>query len=131
MDKEGLSNSERRRSPRLKENFFIFGKLRSTLVEEFKAITQNINAGGLMFETERDILKDSKLELEIYLPLAGDKRIIFSIPVMAKIIWARKIEKDNFEEGENKYRIGIEFLELKEEDRERIAKYVKEGIQEK
>jgi c-di-GMP-binding flagellar brake protein YcgR len=131
MDKEGLSNLERRRFPRLKENIFIFGKLKLTPIEEFKAITQNISAGGLMFETERDIPQDSELELEIYQPMDRDKRVIFSILVWPKIIWIQKIEKEKFEQGENRCRIGIEFSEIKEEDKQRIARYVKENVSEK
>lgn len=79
-----------------------------------------------MFEIERDIPQDSGLELEIYQPVGRYKRMIFSIPVLAKVIWIRQIEKDNFEAGENKYKIGIEFSEIKEEDRQRITKYLEE-----
>ena len=127
MERDKSSSSERRKYPRLKDNIFILGNLRSGS-EEFKAFTRDINVGGLMFETERDISEESELELEIYQPANRQKNIIFSIPVLAKMVWKREIEKENFEQGENRYRIGIEFLELKEEDRGRIAKYVEEGI---
>lgn len=120
--------SERRKYSRLKDNVFIFGDLNSNPTEEFKVFTSDISAGGLMFDTEKDIPQDVKLDLEIYQPRDRRKSMIFSIPVSAKIVWKREIEKENFEQGENRYRIGIEFLELKEEDRERIAKYVVEGI---
>lgn len=131
MGEDKFPDLERRRFPRIKDNFFIFGNLRSASIEDFKAFTKDISAGGLMFETEREIPEASKLELEIYQPLARDKRIIFSIPVMAKIIWTRKIEKDNFEVGENKYRIGIEFSEIREEDRQKITQYVEESTLER
>ncbi|MDP2831314.1 MAG: PilZ domain-containing protein, partial [Candidatus Omnitrophota bacterium] len=102
MDKGRLPNLEKRRFPRIKENIFIFGKLRSTPSEEFKAIIQNISTGGLMFKTERDISGESELELEIYQPANRYNNIIFSISVLGKIIWMKEIEKDNFEQGENK-----------------------------
>lgn len=130
MKMEGYPNLERRRFSRLKDNIFIFGNLRLSPIEEFKALTKDISAGGLMLETERDISEESELELQIYQPMDSDKRVIFSILVLTKVKWIRQIEKDNFEQGENKYRVGIEFLELKEEDRERIAKYV-EGTSQK
>lgn len=119
---------ERRKFPRFKDSIFILGKLRSSPTEEFKAFTQDISAGGLMFENERNISEEEQLELEIYQPMNCGKKKILSIPVLSKVIWIRQIEKDNFEKGENKYKIGIEFSEIKEEDRERIAKYVEERV---
>lgn len=127
MDKEGLSNSERRKFHRIKENIFIFGKLRATPSEEFKAITRDISTSGLMFETERNISKESELQLEIYQPINRDKIIIFSVPILAKVKWTTKIEKNNFEDEENRYRVGIEFSKIEEEDRQKIVNYVEEN----
>ena len=79
-----------------------------------------------MFETEREVLSEDELKLEIYQPITSSKNVIFSIAVWTKVIWARKIEKDNLEEGENKYRVGIEFTKIEEEDKQRIANYVEE-----
>lgn len=126
MELDKYPGLEKRKFPRFKDNIFILGKLRSSPTEEFKAFTENISAGGLMLESERDISKEGQLELEIYQPMNCGKKKILSIPVLAKVIWIRQIEKDNFEKGENKYKIGIEFSEIKEEDRQRIAKYVEE-----
>jgi c-di-GMP-binding flagellar brake protein YcgR len=119
---------ERRNFPRLKDNIFIFGNLMSTPSKGFKAFTKDIGAGGLMFETERYISLSDKFELEIYLPLNRSKCMILSLPVLAKALWRKKIKKEKFEEGENKYVVGIEFLEIKEEDSGKIAKYVEEDV---
>ena len=127
MGSDRYPNLEGRIFPRLKDNIFILGCLKSSPTEEFKAITNNISAGGIMFETERNISKDSELELEIYQPMDSDKRIIFSILVLAKVKWIRQIEKDNFQQGENKYRVGIEFSKIEEEDRQKIINYVEEN----
>ena len=127
MDKEGLSNLERRRFPRLKDNIFIFGNLRSSPAEEFKAIAEDISAGGLMFQTEGNIFEENELQLEVYQPINRDKIIIFSVPILAKVKWTTKIEKNNFEDGENKYRVGIEFSKIEEEDRQKIINYVEEN----
>lgn len=129
MGEDKFLNSERRRFPRLKDNIFIFGKLSSTSSGEFKAVTRNISAGGLLFETDRNIPKKSKLEMEIYQPLDRDKRVIFSIPVWLKVSWVKKIVKEKFEQGENRYRIGLEFLKIKDDDRERITKFISESIE--
>jgi c-di-GMP-binding flagellar brake protein YcgR len=119
-----MPSLERRRYSRLRDNVFIFGNVMTNSGDEFKAFTQNISVGGLMFETERDISQESELELEIYQPMESDKRVIFSIFVRAKVIWAEKRGKGNFEQGENRYRIGIEFSEIKDEDRQIVIKYV-------
>lgn len=116
---------ERRRSPRLNDNIFIFGRLDSS--ESFDALTGDINADGLMFEFNRDISQNIKLEMEIYQPIICCKSRIYSIPVLARVAWIRKIEKDHFEKGENQYIVGVEFLEIKEEDRQRIVKYAEES----
>lgn len=131
METDGFTNLERRIFPRFKDNIFIFGNLSSDPIERFKAFTKDVSGGGLMFETEREIPKARGLKLEIYQPLDRDKRMIFSIPVMAKVIWIKNIEKENFERGENKYRIGIEFSEIKEEDRKMIAKYAEVSLSKK
>ncbi len=126
MEKETSSDLERRRFPRLQDNMFVFGTLRSNPCGEFKAFTKDISAEGLMFEAERDIPKESKLELEIYQPTGRCNDMFFSISVLVKVIWVNKIEKDNFEEGENRFRIGVKFLEIEKEDRKRISRYIEE-----
>ena len=79
-----------------------------------------------MFDTERNIFKENdELELEIYQPLNRDKTKVFCIPVSAKVMWIKKTEKEQFKNGENTYRIGIRFLEIQEQDRQKIIEYVK------
>lgn len=114
----------KRKFPRLNENILILASLNSD--REFKALTENISESGLMFETTRVIPRDTLLELEMYQPICCCKSIIFSIPVLARVVWIKKREKDHFEKGENKYAVGGEFFETKKEDRQRIAKYVKD-----
>lgn len=127
MGSDRYSHLERRKFLRLKDNIFIFGKLSLSPIEEFKAITNDISAGGLMFELERDIPKESKLELEIYQPGNPNKTIFFSIHCLARVAWTKKLERENLEQGENKYRIGMELLGLKQEDRQRVTKFIDES----
>ncbi|MBI1810423.1 MAG: PilZ domain-containing protein [Nitrospirae bacterium] len=124
MDMEKLQDLEKRKFQRLKDNIFILGAVKATHADEFKAFTRDISGGGLMFETERDIPAGSELELEIYQPSNSRKKIIFSVYAVAKIVWAREIEKDSFKDGENKYQIGVEFSEIKEQDRQMIINFV-------
>lgn len=123
MVEDKCANVGRRKFRRVEDVIFIFCSL-LTPPNKFRAITSNVGAGGLMFETERNILSGSKVVVEIYQPMNNNKTTIFSIPVLARVVWRKKIEKDKFEQGENKYKVGIEFLEIEEEDRQRIAKYI-------
>lgn len=131
MTRGKFPDLEGRKYTRFKDKVFIFGSLKSSPIEEIKAIAENISAGGLMFEIEREIRERSELELEIYQPMDRDKRVIFSIPALAMVKWSQKIEKNDFEQGENKYRVGIEFLEIEEGGRKIIAGYVEKGRSEK
>lgn len=133
MERDEYPGAEKRRFSRLKDNIFALCHLSSDSgVEEFKVITEDISAGGLMFETEISIPQESRLNLEIYQPVNRDKTMIFCIPVFTKVAWVREIDKDNFESGENRYRAGIEFLEIKEEDKNRILEYIiRKGIRER
>ena len=82
-----------------------------------------------MFDTEESIVEEGEgLEMEIYQPLKHDKTMVYSMSVLANVIWTKKIEKENFENGENKYQVGVEFLEIREQDRQRIIKYVNRCI---
>lgn len=124
MDMESVHDMEKRKFPRLKENIFILASYRAEQENSFKAFTRDISAGGLMFEIERHIPTGSELELEIYQPVNRFKTVIFSVHAVAKAAWSKRIEKDAFEEGENRYQVGVEFLEIKDEDRQRILNFV-------
>lgn len=124
MDMEISQYAERRKFPRVGDNIFILGSLKANHAAEFKAFTRDISGGGLMFETDRDIPAGSELELEIYQPSGREKEVFFSIHAVAKVAWIKGIAKDTFEEGENRYQVGVEFSEIKEEDRQRIVNFV-------
>jgi len=116
---------EKRKFPRLKDNIFVFCRSGPTFSDEFKAITCDMSGGGLMFETERDITPESKLELEIYQPSVKYKDLIFLLSAQAKVIWVKKKEDASRMIGTNKYQIGMEFVKIEKEDKDRIIEYVK------
>ncbi len=122
----GSVGLEKRKVPRFNGQILISAHFNST--GEIKVLTENISEGGLMFETTRAIQRDTLLEMEIYQPICSCKSMIFSIPALVKVVWIKQRQKDHFEKGENKYTVGGEFLEIKEEDRQRIAKYVKDKM---
>lgn len=124
MDKK-YTGPERRRFPRIKIPLFVFYKLETDEpYASFKAISQNIGGQGLMFETEKPIPLGSKLYLEMYQPSLKYKDLMFLIAAKTKVVWVDKKEDVNKEEGVNKYQIGVEFVEIEKEDRNRVIEYV-------
>jgi hypothetical protein len=115
--------AERRSFSRLWDNIFISYGVRSRV---FKAITQNISGSGLMFETDRKVTVGSGLDIDIYQPSNYFKTLIFIIPVKTKVIWRERIKYGFLETGENKYRVGVNFEDIKDHDRSKITKYVDE-----
>lgn len=124
---DGYSGLEKRKFLRVKEDMPMLYSLDTDPYTEFKAIVCDIGAGGLRFATEMNIVPQTKLTLEVFQALSCDKTTIFSIPVKAETVWIRKIIKDkSCCEGENIYEVGVNALEIREEDRHRITQYVEE-----
>lgn len=123
MDKEDIiKGSERRDFPRAADNIFI--SYRSNSARLFKAITEDVGGGGLMFESERKIPVGTTLDMEICQPVNSFKTLIYVIPVAVKVVWTRRIKYDFLEMGENEYRIGVSFLKIAGGDRKKIIDYV-------
>ena len=76
-----------------------------------------------MFEKENSFHAGTVLYLEIYLQSNPTEDTIYSTPNKAKVIWVNRKENASKELGSNKYQIGLEFIEMKTEDRERIIEY--------
>ena len=87
MEINDISALEKRKFTRVKENIFILCSFPLSSFDEFKAITCDISTGGLMFETEREVLSKDELKLEIYQPTTSSKNVIFSIAAWQDVIF--------------------------------------------
>lgn len=126
MDTENtIPYLEQREFPRLVDNIFISYHSKSGV---FKAITENIGGGGLMFESEKKLPVGATLEMEVYQPANSFKTLIYVIPVVIKIAWNKRIKYDFLEMGENAYRIGVSFVKITDEDRGKIIGYVQKKV---
>ncbi len=120
---------ERRRFPRLNEGvFFLYQFMEKKDMDIMKGFTNNISTGGLMFETDRPISAEDLFILEIYQPLRQFKEEIISISTAVKVRWVTQIDRSDKYEGSNKYRIGVEFVEIDKEERKTIAKYMQNKL---
>lgn len=90
-----------------------------------KGFTDNISAGGLMFETDRSMSRTKDFILEIYQPQRESQNDIISIATLAKVKWVKRIDTADRLEGANKFKIGMEFIKLNNRTRKIIANYVK------
>ena len=118
---------EKRRFPRLNDRILIFSKTAESL-EPVRDITKNISSSGLMFEPCRSISPQTIFDLEIYQPLRESKREFISISILAKVKWVTQINIPDKYEGSNKYRIGVEFIEIDDRERKWIAGYVQDKL---
>lgn len=123
---------EKRRFPRLNNRILIHYQLiekkEADMGDIIKGFTKNISAGGLMFETDKPIPMQSVLNLEVYQPLTQSGEQIISIFTLAKVKHAMRIDDADRYEGSNKYRIGMEFVEIDDIEKKIIANYVKAGL---
>ncbi len=123
MEKK-YTGPERRRFPRLEIPLLIFYQLETEdIFVQHKAISRNMGGQGLMFETVKPIPVGSILELEIYQPSVRYKDLFFLVSTQAKVIWMNKKEDVSVKAGDNKYQIGVKFVEIEKEDKNRIIEY--------
>lgn len=86
--------------------------------EEELSLTKNISKGGICLIVYEELKESDILDLEICLP--EDK-----IPINAtgRVVWAKKFIIGDPIKGK-RFDVGIEFMEIKEEDLNRIDKYI-------
>lgn len=120
---------ERRRFPRIDKCIFIFCQLtQKENINTIKGFTDNISAGGLMFEADRSIPCTKHFILEIYQPQGESQDEIISLAALAKVKWVKPIDTVVRLEGSNKFQIGIEFINVDDKIRQIIANYVQREL---
>jgi len=113
---------ERRKYPRLNVDVDVEYAILTTLSPEDKdsqstTQTKNISAGGICIIVYEDLPVGSLLHLKIFLPDSFE-----AIEAKGKIVW--KSEMFMSSDLRSRYEVGVEFVEINEEDRDRIYKYV-------
>lgn len=112
------SENERRRYLRIDSRVVTWykgnPKEEQTYVETFGALTKNIGAGGILFETDEDLPAGTILNLEMNFPALS--RVI---KTRGRVVHIEEIEK-------GRYDVGIMFLDFPETERAVIEKYVDE-----
>ncbi|MFA5118920.1 MAG: PilZ domain-containing protein [Candidatus Omnitrophota bacterium] len=122
---EAYSGKDRRCYARVKDHIFIFCYPQDNLTELIEAVTRDVSAEGLSFDTDVFIHKDTEFFLEMYAPVDYHKRVLESITIKVRVAWQELLV---LSQGANKWRVGLEFIAVNQEDRGKIAKYVEEGF---
>jgi c-di-GMP-binding flagellar brake protein YcgR len=109
---------ERRKFVRLNAMADVIYRKRDVSEQETLSLSRNIGEGGICLIAYDDLKKADVLDLQIYLP--DDPK---HIPAVGRVAWVNEFVVGDASGG-RRLDVGIEFLEIKEEDRGRIEKYV-------
>lgn len=118
MDTTGKKDeSERRGARRIYASFVEYCRVESDFSQRYQAFTENISATGICIFTNEEIEVNSLLFIRIYLldgsnPIETKGRVAWSRPS----VFVTTKEKKHFD-------IGIAFVEITDEDRERLFYY--------
>ena len=80
-------------------------------------LTKDISAGGLMFETAQFFSHQHRLLIQLTLPSRAAL-----IRAVTQVMWVRKRPHDD------RYDIGLRFIEITVQDQETVASHVERGI---
>ncbi|MCP4650790.1 MAG: PilZ domain-containing protein [PVC group bacterium] len=114
IDKENYDGKERRCFPRV--NAFVSYQILDKETAEKISCSKNISAGGISFFAKKSVKIDEVLLLSISLPDHTD------LIAKGKVIWAEPVSVSW--DPEIFYELGVTFVEITEDDRKKIAKYV-------
>jgi c-di-GMP-binding flagellar brake protein YcgR len=88
------------------------------LEKEKLSLTKNISKGGICLIAYEPLKPSDVLGLKMYLP--GDRK---EINAVGKVVWSKEfiIGDDSFGK---RYDVGVEFIDVKDEDLNKVNKYV-------
>ncbi len=111
---QGYMGADRRRFPRV--NAMVKYKIINKESNGKAGNTKNICAGGIAFFTHDDIKARSILSLFVSLPDATD------FQAKAQVVWCDSVQVSW--DPAIHYECGVKFIEIDEESRQKISKYV-------
>ncbi|MCM8774490.1 MAG: PilZ domain-containing protein [Candidatus Omnitrophica bacterium] len=112
-----INNKERRKFLRIEVAVNVVYSVIGNEQLSGEAVTKNISEGGICLVVHNKIDLNSLLSLKIHLPDGKEP-----IQVTGKVVW--KAEYTFIIIQESRYDLGIQFLDISETDRNRIANYV-------
>ena len=112
------ANQERRKFQRLNALVdVVYNKISPAQKVEF-SLTRNISKGGICLIAYDELKVSDMLDLNIYLP--EDK---ITVHVIGRVVWVKDFVICDIPKGK-RFDVGIEFVQITEEDKKKIDKYV-------
>ncbi|MCM8823248.1 MAG: PilZ domain-containing protein [Candidatus Omnitrophica bacterium] len=112
---------ERRRYPR----FNVIASVICSLVDREDRLetttADNISLGGICAIVSEEIVKANRLFLSILFPNGGGH-----IYTEARVVWAKEIPV--YFDTKLNYEVGLEFVDISEEDRQKISRYIENNL---
>lgn len=109
---------ERRQYPRVNTTMSIqYRGMRQASDSVMGAIARDISSGGIRVLVNEFISVFTRLVVEVYIPSTSE-----AVKVVSKVAWIQKRPH-----GEQ-YEIGMQFLDMAEEDRRNISEFVERSI---
>lgn len=108
---------EKRKFPRIRASVVEYCPIGNVESKQL-SFTEDLGAGGMRIFCSQDFKIDTLLLLKIYLPLEKEP-----IEAKARVIWSRQSHFLDKNTEEKNYDVGVEFIEIDEEDRQSIFEY--------
>ncbi len=117
---ETFTGQERRQYTRLEEKIpLVYQSFE--ILEGKSSFTKNISGGGLCFETEVAVYDGDVLWIQIHKAIDAGLTRRAPIYAIANVCWVKQIDT-------GKYESGLEFIDIKDRDRNEIIRHVEEKI---
>lgn len=110
-------STNRRRAERVYASFVEYCRVEAEDSKRVQAFTENISSSGICILINEEIKKGSFLFITIYL-LDGNA----VIETKGEVVWVRPSVFLNLKDSKH-YDAGINFIEITEEDRDRLSRY--------
>jgi hypothetical protein len=117
---------DKRSVPRIRDHSFVFLHLNDTERRQaVQAVTNDISSGGLCIDTTVQVRPGDLFSVEMYAPLDYHKRVLESMYVKTEVAWVKEISSDA---DSNRFRVGLAYKEIAGNDREKLSRYVENGV---
>jgi len=111
------NGQEKRKFVRLSALVDVVYNKRAATAKEM-SLTRNISQGGICLIAYDELNEQDVLDLKLYLPEDNTP-----IQAIGKVVWVKEFIIGSIEEGK-RFDVGIEFMDIKEEDANRVNKYI-------
>ena len=112
---------DKRKFPRLRVKCDVLVKEQNS-PNVFTTETENIGAGGICVFLDKSLMPFSPVSLKLEL----EDNLSIPLECTGKIVWC--IRNQTLHHDKTRFDIGIEFMNIKTEDRERIRRFIQERI---